>query len=143
MAEGNGSLYVNFAEQLMLGTIDLVDDDIRGGILVGHTPDINTDEKWSDVSGDEVSGSGYTAGGELLTSKTVTQDDSNNRAVYDAADLTWASLNAGAHSHAIMYDDTPSDNWLIGYWELTTASNGGNYTLQWNAADGIITLTVS
>jgi hypothetical protein len=39
-----------------------------------------------------------------------------------------------------MYDDTHASDLLIAYWELTTASNGGDYTLQWNAS-GIILLT--
>ena len=141
MAEGDGAIYNNFKEQLMLGTIDLVDDTIKVGLVTGYSPDIDTHDQWSDVSGDEESGTGYSAGGETLANASVTQDDSNNRAVFDGDDVTWTGLNVGTPSHAIMYDDTPSDNWLIAYWELSTASNGGDYTLQWNAADGIITLT--
>jgi len=140
MAEGDGALYNDFKEQLLLGTIDLVDDVIKLILVTGHTPDIDTHDQYSDVSGDEESGTGYTAGGETLGSKVVTQDNTNDRADFDAADVLWTGLDVGTPSHAIMYDDTHASDALIGYWEITTASNGGNYTVQWHA-DGILLLT--
>jgi hypothetical protein len=142
MAEGDGSLYYNFAEQLMRGGIDLSSDTIKVMLVVGHTPDLANHEKYSDVSGDEGVGAGYTAGGEEVTGKTVTQDNPNTRAVFDGIDTGWAGVNVGLPSHAILHDETPSDDWLIGYWELSTYTNGGPYTLQWHATDGILTLTV-
>jgi len=140
MAEGDGALYNDFKEQLLLGTIDLVDDVIKLILVTGHTPDIDIHDQYSDVSGDEESGTGYTAGGETLGSKVVTQDNTNDRADFDAADVLWTGLDVGTPSHAIMYDDTHASDALIGYWEITTASNGGNYTVQWHA-DGILLLT--
>lgn len=140
MAEGDGALYNDFKEQLMLGAIDLVDDTIKVILVAGHSPDIDVHDQYSDVSGDEESGTGYSAGGETLASKAVTQDNDNDLAKFDAADVTWTGLDVGTPSHAIMYDDTHASDALIAYWELGRASNGGNYTLQWNAS-GIITLT--
>jgi len=142
MAEGDGTLYNNFKEELMLGQIDLVDDTVKVALVTGHTPDIDTHDFFDDVSGDEESGTGYTAGGETLASKTVTQDNTNDRAAWDAADVTWSGLDVGTPSHAIVYKSTgvASTSALIGYWELETASNGGDYTLQWGA-NGLITAT--
>jgi hypothetical protein len=140
MAEGDGAIYNNFKEQLLNGEFDLTDDTIKVALVTGHSPDIDTHTQWSDVSGDEESGTGYSAGGEALASKAVSQDNDNDRGKFDAADVTWSGLDVGTPSHAIMYDDTHASDLLIAYWELSTASNGGDYTLQWHA-NGIILLT--
>ena len=140
MAEGDGAIYNNFKEQVMEGEFNLLTDVIKVALVTGYTPDIDTHTAWADVSANEESGTGYTAGGETLGSVTVTQDDTNDRGVFDGADVTWTGLDVGTPSHAIMYDDTHASDLLIAYWEVTTASNGGDYTLQWNAS-GIILLT--
>jgi hypothetical protein len=140
MAEGDGAIYNKFKERLLEGEIDLVDDTVKVGLVTGHSPDIDAHEDWADVSGDEESGTGYTAGGETLGSKAVDFDSGTDTATFDGADVTWSGLDVGTPSHAIMYSDTHASDALIAYWELTTASNGGDYTLQWNAS-GIITLT--
>lgn len=140
MAEGDGVLYNNFKEQVLEGEFDLLNDTLKVILVTGHTPNIDTHTSYSDVSGDEVSGTGYTAGGATLASKTVEQDNTNDRGVFDAADVTWTGLDAGTPSHAILYDDTHASDLLVAYWEVTTPSNGGNYTLQWNA-NGIVLLT--
>lgn len=149
MAEGDGFIYNDFKEQVMSGTFNLAasGDTLKMILVSGHTPDIDTHDGYSDVSGDEYSaGSGYTVGGETLGSQTVTQDNTNDRAAFDANDVTWSSLGAlspATPSDAILYDDTPTSpaDPLIAYWELgTTATNGGDYTLQFGA-NGIILLT--
>lgn len=142
MAEGDGVIYNNFKEQLLLGEIDLGNgaDSIKVILVTGHSPNIDTHTVLTDVSGDEESGPGYTAGGEELANQAVTQDDANDRADYDADDVTWTGLDVGTPSHAIMYDDTHASDFLMAYWEVTTASNGGDYTLQWHV-DGILLLT--
>lgn len=147
MAEGNGALYNNFKEQLMEGIFDLLNDTIKVTLHTGYSPDIDTHTVWADVSGTEYgTADGYTAGGKTLTSVAVTQDDTDNEGVFDAADVTWTSLGAltpATPSHAILWDDTPTSpaDPLVGYFELgTTATNGGDYKLQWNT-EGIINLT--
>jgi len=134
------SIYNNFKEQLLNGEFDLTSDTVRVILVTGHTPNIDTHVGYADVSGDEVSGTGYTAGGAALAGKSVSQDNTNDRGEFDANDVTWTSLSAGTPSHAIMYDDTHASNLLIAYWEVTTPTNGGDYTLQWNA-NGILLLT--
>jgi len=140
VAEGDGTIYNNFKHQVMEGEFDLLNDTIKVALVTGHSPDIDTHTQWSDASGDEESGTGYSAGGETLGSVAVTMDTDNDRGKFDGADVTWSGLDVGTPSHAIMYDDTHASDLLIAYWELSTASNGGDYTLQWGA-NGIILLT--
>lgn len=142
MAEGDITVYNNFKELLMEGGIDLVNDTIKVALLSSYTPDVDTHDMWDDVSANEESGTGYTAGGATLASKTVTQDDTDDEGVFDAADVTWSGLDVGTPAYAIIYKDTgtPSTSPLIAMVELGVASNGQDYTIQW-AAEGIINLT--
>lgn len=147
MAEGDGAIYNNFKEQLLNGLFNLANgqDTIKVTLHTSYTPDIDTHDQWADVSGTEYgSGSGYTAGGATLANQATSQDDTNDRGKFDGDDVTWSSLGAlspATPGHAIMWDDTAAGDELIAYWELgTTATNGGNYTLQFGA-NGIILLT--
>lgn len=145
MAEGDGTIYNNFKHQVMEGEFDLLNDTVKVILVTAHSPDIDADTVLTDASGDEYgAGSGYTVGGETLGSKAVTLDAGNDRGVFDGADMTWSSLgplSPTTPSHAVMYDDTHASDLLIAYWELgTTATNGGDYTLEWGAT-GIILLT--
>lgn len=149
MAQGDGLIYNNFKEQVMEGIFNLASGGhtLKQILLTGHTVDIDLDTVYADISADEYgSGSGYTAGGGAISGQDTTQDNTNNRGVFDATDLTFSSLGPltpATPSHTAQYDDTPSSpaDPLIAIWELgTTATNGGNYTLQWGAS-GIILLT--
>lgn len=134
----------------MNGVFDLAAaaDTIKVILVSAHTPNIDTHAVLLDVSGDEYgAGLGYTVGGETLAGQSTAQDNPNDRGVFDGTDLTWSTLGAltpATPSHAIMYDDTPAApqaDPLIAYWVLgSTATNGGDYTLQWGA-NGIILLT--
>ncbi len=139
MAQGDGVVYNEFKKELFKGLIDLDGHTLKMMMVTGYTPNIDTHNGYSDVSSYEISGTNYTAGGVTLTSPTVTEDTSNDKGVFDAADVTWSSINAGTPSHGILYDDTHASKCLIAYWEVTTPTNGGNYTLQFGAG-GVLTL---
>lgn len=149
MAEGDGLLYNNFKEQVMEAIFDLASaaDVLKVALVTGYSPDIDAHSVYADISTPEYgAGSGYTVGGETLGGQDVTQDDTNDRGVFDATDLTWTALGPltpATPSHAVLYDDTPVTPLkpLICYFVLgTTATNGGDYTLQWGT-NGIILLT--
>lgn len=68
---------------------DYLSDDLRMA-LVGsaYTPNADTHDFWDDVSANEISGTGYSAGGQALASKTVTQTAANSWGT------TWAAATA-------------------------------------------------
>ena len=140
MAQGDGALYNEFKEELLLGNIDMDGHTFKVILVTGYTPNIDSHNGLSDVSASEESGTGYTAGGATLAGKAVTKDTTSDRAKFDADDVTWTGLNVGTPSHAILYDDTHASDCLVAYWEVTTATNGGNYTLQFGA-NGVLLLT--
>lgn len=143
MAEGDITVYNDFKEKLMLAVHDMDTHAFKVILVASHTPDIDSHDQYADVSADEYgSGDGYTAGGEALGSLSVTQDNTNDRALWDAGDVTWSSLGAlspATPSHAIIYNDTPAGDPLVAYMEIgSTATNGGNYTIQWSASPAAI-----
>ncbi len=147
MAEGDGAIYNNFKETVMMEMFNLSNaaDVIKLTLHTAYTPDIDVHDQWADVSATEYgTASGYTAGGKTLANQAVSQDDANDRGKFDADNVTWTSLGAlspATPSHAILWDDTAAGDELMCYWELgTTATNGGDYTLAFGAT-GIILLT--
>lgn len=147
MAQGDITFYNDFKEQLGNKIHDLEADTLKVTLHTGYTPDIDAHQVWADVSATEYgTGSGYTAGGLTLANAAVTQDNANDRAVIDFDDPSWSSLGAlspATPSHAIFWNDTPTSpaDPLIAYMELgSTATNGGDYTIQINAT-GFATLT--
>lgn len=149
MAEGDIIAFNDLKEQLALGTHDWSTDALTLTLHTSYTPDIDTHQVWTDVSATEYgTGSGYTAGGQTLDNASVTQDNTNDRALLDADDETWASLGPltpATPGHAILWNNTPASptDPLICYIELgSTATNGGNYTISFSSSPAAI-LTLS
>jgi len=133
-------IYNSFKKKIMDGSIDLDTDTIKVALVTSsYTPVQDTHDFFDDVT-NEVSGTGYTAGGATLGSKTVTQDDTNDRGVFDAADTSWSSSTLTARG-AVIYKSTgvASTSPLIGYIDFGTnrTSNVSTFQIVWNA-DGIL-----
>lgn len=127
MATGEGAIYNGYKEAVLVGDAGA---SFKMMLVANYTPDIDTHSLYSHVSSYEVSGTGYTAGGQALAGISITVDTTNDRAVVDANDVTWTGLDVGTPSHAILYD--AGSNLLVAYWELGVASNGNDYTLRFN-----------
>lgn len=144
MPEGDCTVYQSFIVDILSGVIDCTTDSFKITLHTSYTPS-QTHETWTDVSATEYStGSGYTAGGQTLSTPTVTKAAAVK---FDAADpSTWSSLgplSPATPDYAILWDDTPTSpaDPLVCYFLLgTTATNGGDYTLSFSAS-GILTIT--
>ena len=134
MASG---IYNRFKANLMNKEIDLEADTIKVALLDSSHSFTATDNTWSDVSANEVSGTGYTANGKDLSSKSVTQAATTK---FDASDIEWTS-STFTTSHAVLYDDTMTNDDLICSIDFggSQSVSSGTFTIQWHA-DGIITL---
>jgi hypothetical protein len=92
----------------------------------------------------EVTGTGYTAGGATLASKTIAYTAATNIIALDAADVTWAASTITAR-YAVIYDDSPaSSKPLLAYVDFGAdqSSNNGNFTITWDA-NGILKINVA
>jgi len=135
-------VYNTFKSSVLKGAIDFETDDISVVLVTSaYTPDVVNHVYYSDIN-NEVTGSGYTAGGETLQNGTVVTDNTDDEAVYDADNVTWSSSTLTARG-AIIFKDTgsASTSLLIGYFDFGAdkTSSNSNFTLRWNE-EGILNL---
>jgi hypothetical protein len=123
------------------GAVDCDTDTINVMLVTSsYTPDQDTHAYRSDVT-NEVSGAGYSTGGAALVNKSITQDNTNNKAYLDANDLTWTTSTITARA-AVIYKargGLASADELLGYVDFGSdkSSSSGDFTIQW-AATGIL-----
>ncbi|CAB4149660.1 hypothetical protein UFOVP552_17 [uncultured Caudovirales phage] len=140
-------LYGQFLSQALNKEIDWDTDTIKVALLTNsYTPDQDAHNYFDDVVANEVSGTGYTAGGNTLANKTNAYNSATNVIVLDADDTTWSSSTITAR-YAVVYDATPATNAtrpLIGYVDFGSdqSSSNGNFTITWDAT-GIVRITVA
>lgn len=103
-----------------------------------YSLDIDSHLNKNDIDGlsVEVSGTNYVAGGASLANRATSIDNVNDRAEYDADDVTWASSDIIARG-GIIYLDTgnASTSTLISYVDfgVNKISSQGDFVIQWNA----------
>jgi hypothetical protein len=140
-------LYGQFFNALANKEIDFNSDTIKVALLDnGHTPAQDTHNYFDDVVADEVSGTGYTAGGATLANAAFTYTGGTNVFKLDGDDVSWAASTITAR-YAVIYDSTPASDAtrpLIGYVDFgaDVSSSAGTFTITWAAA-GIATITVA
>lgn len=109
------------------------------------TPSFSADTAYgaSPYNANEVSGTGYTAGGTVLTS-TALSESPTGTIMYDAADTSWASSTITSARAALIYADALAGNNAIVLVNFGAdySTNNGTFTIQW-AAGGIFTWDVT
>lgn len=139
-------LYGSVAAKLANKEIDWDTDTVKVALCTStYTPNQDTHDYFNDIT-NEVTGTGYTAGGATLASKTVNYTAGTNTTAFDAADVSWTTSTITAR-YAIIYVDTAgaaSTDPLIGYVDFgaDVSSTAGTFQITWDAA-GIFTITVS
>ena len=137
------AIFNSFKRDIANGSINLATDAVKI-MLVGsaYTPNIDTHAKRSDVT-NEVSGTGYTAGGIALVNKTVTMNTTSDKGVFDADDLTISNATITARG-AVLYKargGVSSADELIAYLDFGAdiTSTAGNFNIAFDT-NGIITI---
>lgn len=102
------------------------------------TPNFSTDAAYSATN--EVSGAGYTAGGQVIVSPTVTESPASVL-MFDMADEVWASPTSVTARGAILYADALAGNNLIVGMTFGSdfTSTAGTFTIQF-ASTGVFTI---
>lgn len=140
-------VYGNAIKAAFNKEIDWDSDTIKVMLLsAAYTPNQDSHDYLDDVVASEVTGTGYTAGGAALASKTATYDAATNTVKFDAADVTWAGSTITAR-YAVVYDDAGATNAqkaLIAYFDFGTdkASSAGDFVVRFSA-DGVFTATAA
>lgn len=140
-------VYGNAIKAAFNKEIDWDTDTIKVALLTSaYTPNQDGNDYWDDVSINQVTGTGYTAGGQALATKTNVYDAATNTVKFDAADVTWAASTITAR-YAVVYNDagaTDPQKALIAYFDFATdrASSNGEFVVRWGA-DGVFSATAA
>ena len=133
-------IYNKFKEYMGDGTMDMDNDSFKIMLTTSSYTPAATHSVKADVD-NEISGSGYTAGGATL--QNVTWTESSGTVTFDATDISWTTATFTAR-YAVIYDDTPSDplDPLVCLIDFGTDKSvtAGTFTIQFHA-NGIIALT--
>lgn len=123
--------------------IDWLNDTIKVMLCTSsYTPSQGTHTYRSSIT-NEITGTGYTAGGATLGSKTATK--SSLVVSLDAADTSWTTATITAR-YAVIYKDTGSSatDPVLGYVDFgaDATATAGTFSITWDST-GIIVYTVS
>lgn len=122
-------------------TLDIINNTIKAALIgSGYTP-LATHNFMSDVTS-ELNGTGYQSGfagtgRQTLGTKAITEDDTNNLSKFTAANLTFASFNAGTAAKMVLYKHDTSDaaSPLVGCIDagFPVTGNGQNLNVNWSS----------
>lgn len=142
----SGLYYLSFRDMFQNDSaIDVLADVIKTSLITNSaTPNFDTDAGYSATN--EVSGTGYTAGGAAVANDTISV--SSGTLIYDGDDVAWgpgatiASVRGGE-----LYDDTittpVADPLIMGVtFGADFSVTSGTLTVQW-AAGGIFTIDLT
>lgn len=106
-------------------------------VLDAETPDFNADNFRDDVTANEVTGTGYSAGGVVLTSTEVTL--AGGVLTYDTADPSWAGSTIANAMAAVVYfarggADTADELIFLSDFVTAASSSAGTFTIQVSAS---------
>lgn len=93
----------------------------------------------------EISGTGYSAGGVTLANKAASYTGGTNVVALDADDAQWTTASFTAR-YAVIYKSTgtSSTSPLLGYVDFGADQtvSSGTFTIQW-ASDGVLKITAA
>lgn len=132
--------YGRFMQEVFNGVYDVTNDTTKVALLTSsYTPDLNAHIFLSDVNANEVTGSGYTAGGQTLSIDGSGYDSGTTTVT--AEDLTWPNLTA-VFRYAVIYQvkSTAATSNLMGLVDFGSdrSYNAAPFTL--SAPNGLFIL---
>ena len=136
------ALCTSFKKELLEAEHDFTADTFKLALFTNSASLDATTTAYSTTN--EVTGTGYTAGGNALNTYVTTQDNTNNRATWDAADTSWTSATITARG-AVLYrargGAATADELIcaLDFGSDQTSTNG-TFSIVWDA-NGIIALT--
>lgn len=125
------ALCSSFKSELLGGTHDLDTDVIKIALFTSSATLDATTTAYSTTN--EVSGTGYTAGGNTLASAAISLDGTT--AIVDFADTTWSSATITANG-ALIYNSSKANRAIavLAFGGDKTSTNG-DFTIQFPTAD--------
>lgn len=130
----------SFVEAVAEKTHNLGSDTLK--VVLTNTAPNATDTQLSNIT--QISnGNGYTTGGATATTSSSSQTSGTYKLVL--ADVSWTASGGsiGPFQYAVLYNDTATNDELIGYWDYGTAltlTNGNTFTVDFDGSAGVLTI---
>jgi hypothetical protein len=142
-----GHFYDNFFTSLGAKQINLASDTFKAILLgTGYTPNQGTHRYQSDLGANEITGTGYTAGGQTISPVTPAVNTGTHVFNLTGSNPSWPSSSLSARYMAIV-DTTPGSaatNPLVCFIDFggTETTVNGTFSVTWDAT-GIGYVTVN
>jgi hypothetical protein len=131
----------SFVEALAEKVHKLDTDTLK--VMLTNTAPVNTNTVKANLT--EIgAGNGYTAGGNTATATASSQTSGTYKLVLDDP-ATWTASGGtiGPFRYAVLYNDTASNDELIGWWDYgssITLQAGETFKVDFNASTGVLTI---
>lgn len=131
----------SFVEAVAEKAHNLGSDTLK--VMLTNSAPVATNTQKSDLT--EISaGNGYTAGGTAATISSSAQTSGVYKLVLADVVFTASGGSIGPFRYAVLYNDTATNDELIGYWDYGSAltlADGESLTVDFDATNGVLTIT--
>jgi len=129
-----------FVENLAEKVFDLGADTLKVALTnADPTASVGTLASVTEISGTN----GYTTGGTQATISSSAQTSGTYKLVLADVTFTASGGSMGTFQYVVLYDDTATNNELIGYWDYGTTitiTNGNSFLVDFDASNGVLQL---
>lgn len=130
----------SFVEALAEKAHNLGSDVLK--VALTNTAPVATNTTLADIT-DLSTANGYTAGGSQATQTSSAQSSGTYKLVCSDVVFTASGGSIGPFRYAVLYNDTATNNELIGWWDYgtnITLTDGNSFTVDLSAANGVLQL---
>lgn len=131
-------IYNSLLDDLVQNNVDFGADTFKALLVTAtYSPNKDTHNRRDDVT-NEVTGTGYTAGGVTVAATVAAIDTTNDRLDVTFADAVYTSVNGFTAAAAVLYKSrggASSADELVAFVEFAApvAANGSNYTVTFSS----------
>ncbi len=130
-----------FVENVAEKVFNLGSDTLK--VALSNTAPNATDSQLSQIT--QIAGAnGYTTGGTAATISSSGQSGGTYKLVLADVIFTAVTGSMGTFRYIILYDDTATNDELIGYWDYGSSLTllvGDSFTVDFDATNGVLTIT--
>src|SRR5262245_15690546 len=131
----------SFVEALAEKAHNLQSDVLK--VMLSNTAPSATNAVKTDIT-EITAGNGYTAGGAQATQVSSAQTAGTYKLVLNDVTFTASGGPLATFRYAVLYNDTAASDELIGFWDYGTTlsiTNGNSFTVDFDATNGVLTIT--
>lgn len=132
--------FQSFVEALAEKVHNLGADSLK--VMLTNTAPVAANSVKANLT-DISAGNGYTAGGTAATISSSAQTSGTYKLVLADVVFTASGGSIGPFRYAVLYNDTATNDELIGWWDYGSAitlASGETFTVDFDATNGVLTL---